>query len=72
MYLKLLTNRNNKGERKQLCMKKIRKIKCLFGPGWERGKNPRTTSMCTHAQSLQLCLTLCDPMDWGGQYLNGY
>ena len=37
MYLKLLTNRNNKGERKQLCMKKIRKIKCLFGPGWERG-----------------------------------
>ena len=33
MYLKLLTNRNNKGERKELCTKKIRKIKCLIGPG---------------------------------------
>lgn len=31
---------------------KNKKNKCLIGPGWERGKKPRTTSMCTCTAAL--------------------
>ena len=55
-------NVNNKY--KQECGEKRTLVHCWWETVWRFLKKLKIELPCVHAKSLQLCSTLCDPMDW--------